>query len=265
MNLHSLKTNARVVRAVFEMTLKQFATDLFIIFTVLIQPLMVALLALWMLHGTKSDDGIYVVVGSGMSGLWSSLLFMGGNSITVERWLGTLQTIIGVPTEISVIAFGKNLANVVQSLASMVICYIIAALLFNYNLSVAQPILFVISLLLTIVAFVSFGLILSPIFLLNPAMQQLQNGLEFPVYILAGFLFPIALLPGWTTPLSYILPPYWAARALHASSSSGGTLQEIVLSWAMLLLFSVVYLLISRRLFQIVLYRARNNATLDMQ
>jgi len=121
------------------------------------------------------------------------------------------------------------------------------------------------TLLLTIIAFVSFGLILSPLFLLNPAVQQLQNGLEFPVYILGGFLFPIALLPGWTTPLSYVLPPYWAARALHASSSVGGTLQEIVLCWAMLLLFSVIDILVSRRLFQIVLYRARNNATLGMQ
>jgi len=265
MSLRLLKTDVRVIWAVFEMTLKQFATDLFIIFTVLIQPLMVALLALWMLHDKKSDDGIYIVVGSGMSGLWSSLLFMGGNSITVERWLGTLETIIGVPTEISVIAFGKNLANVVQSLGSMVLCYIVAALLFSYSLNVAQPVLFVMSLVLTIVAFVSFGLILSPLFLLNPAVQQLQNGLEFPVYILGGFLFPIALLPGWTTPLSYVLPPYWAARALHATSSSVGTLQETVLSWVMLLLISVIDLLISRRLFQIVLYRARNNATLGMQ
>jgi len=265
MSLSLLKTNARVIRAVFEMTLKQYVTDLFIIFTVLIQPLIVALLALWMLQDKKSDDGISVVVGSGMSGLWSSLLFMGGNSITVERWLGTLETIIGVPTEISAIAFGKNLANVVQSLTSMVLCYVVAATLFNYNLHVDQPILFVITLLLTIIAFVSFGLILSPIFLLNPAVQQLQNGLEFPVYILGGFLFPIALLPGWTTPLSYVLPPYWAARALHATSSAGGTLQEIFFCWAMLLVFSVIDVLISRRLFQIVLYRARNNATLDMQ
>ncbi|HLY25700.1 MAG TPA: hypothetical protein VKQ72_05130 [Aggregatilineales bacterium] len=139
MSLHSLKTNARVIRAVFEMALKQYVTDLFIIFTVLIQPLIVALLALWMLHDKKADDGIYVVVGSGMSGLWSSLLFMGGNSITVERWLGTLETIIGAPTEISVIAFGKNLANVVQSLASMVLCYIVAASLFSYNLMWNSP------------------------------------------------------------------------------------------------------------------------------
>src|SRR5579859_801716 len=106
MNLHSLRINARVVWAVFTITLKQYVTDLFIIFTVLIQPLMVALLALWMLQDKKGNDGIYVVVGSGMSGLWSSLLFMGGGSIAWERWLGTLETIIGVPTEISVIALG---------------------------------------------------------------------------------------------------------------------------------------------------------------
>ncbi len=269
MNLRSLRTNAtinaRVTWAVFSITLKSFVTDLFVIFTVLIQPLVVALLALWMLQGKKADDGIYVVVGSGMSGLWSSLLFMGGGAIAWERWQGTLETIIGVPTEISVIALGKNLAVVVQSLASMVLCYAVAALLFSYNLRVDQPIAFAISLLLTVVAFVCFGLILAPLFVLNPAVQQLQNGIEFPMYILGGFLFPIALLPGWTTPLSYILPPYWAARALHATSSGGGSLQEIALCWGMLLLFSAIDLVASRYLFRIVLYRARENATLNLQ
>ena len=50
-------------------------------------------------------------------------------------------------------------------------------------------------------------------------VQQWQNAMEYPVYILAGFLFPILLLPGWTTPLSYLLPPYWAAVAFHDTST----------------------------------------------
>ena len=58
--------------------------DLFIIFTVLVQPLIIALLALWMLKDKGRDYAIFVVVGSGMTGLWSSLLFIGGNSINAR-------------------------------------------------------------------------------------------------------------------------------------------------------------------------------------
>ena len=114
-------------------------------------------------------------------------------------------------------------------------------------------------------SFVSFGLLLAPIFMVNPSIQNLQNGLEFPIYILAGFMFPVLLLPNWTTPLSYILAPYWAARALHATSSGNAPLGEVAFSWGMMLLFGLIYLGISSVLFRVMMRKARIDATLDMQ
>jgi ABC-2 type transport system permease protein len=257
--------NWRTIWMIVEMTLRQNVMDAFIIFTVLVQPLLIAILALWMLRDKGSQYAIFVVVGSGMTGLWSSLLFISGNSINVERWSGTLETLVGVPTSLAVIVFGKNLANVIQSLASMIVSYLLAALVFHYPLQIAQPFLFVVSLLLTVIAFISFGLIIAPVFVMNPSVQQWQNAMEFPVYILCGFIFPIAMLPGWTTPVSYLLPPYWAARALHGTSSGGVGLQQTLMSGGLMLLFSVVYLLVAGRLFRAMIYKARVDATLDME
>ena len=265
MNLLALQRNWRAILVVAEMTLRQTVMDAFILFTVLVQPLLIALLALWMLGGRGPEAAMFVVVGSGMTGLWSSLLFVSGNSINVERWSGTLETLVGVPTSLAVIVFGKNLANVTQSLISMVVSYLLAALLFGYSLQVDQPVQFAISLLLTIVAFISFGLIIAPLFVMNPSVQHWQNAMEFPVYILSGFLFPVALLPGWSTPLSYLLPPYWAARALHGTSTGGSGLNEVLFYWGMMALFSVIYLLISGHLFRRMLVKARVDATLDME
>ena len=132
----------------------------------------------------------------------------------------------------------------------MIFGYLIAALFFGYSLTIQQPLLFAISILFTIVGFVSFGLIIAPVFVMNPAVQGWQNAMEFPVYVLCGFLFPIALLPGWTTPVSYLLPPYWAAVALHGTSTGGATLQETMLAWGMLVLFSAVDLLPRIQAFQ---------------
>ena len=265
MNLSMFRQSWRTMLMVAEMSLKQTVMDAFVIFTVLVQPLIIAMLALWMLKDKGNEYVMFVVVGSGMTGLWSSLLFICGNSINVERWSGTLETLVGVPTPLEVIVFGKNLANVFQSLASMVVSYVLAAVFFGYTLRIDQPILFVISLLLTIVSFISFGLIIAPIFVMNPQVQQWQNALEFPIYILCGFLFPIALLPGWTTPLSYLLPQYWAARALHGTSTGGTSLEEILLSWALMIAFSVIYFLIAGWLFKKMLVKARTDATLDME
>ena len=255
----------RVLPRIMEMTFKQNVLDGFIVFTVLIQPLLVAFLALWMLRDKGSEYAMYVVVGSGMTSLWSSVLFIGGNSINIERWSGTLETLVGVPTPMATIVIGKNFANVIQSLVSMVITFAFAAFAFGYSLTIPHPLLFSISLLLTVVAFVSFGLILSPLFVMNPAVQQWQNGLEFPVYILSGFLFPVLMLPSWIRPVSYLLPPYWAARALHESTSSGGSSGGVLLSWGMLALFSGAYILLSGWLFKAMIRKAKRDATLDME
>jgi ABC-2 type transport system permease protein len=255
----------RTVLIVAEMTLREQLTDGFIIFTVLFQPIIIALLGLWMLKDKGGDAAMFVVVGTGLTGLWSSLLFISGNSINNERWSGTLEGLVAMPTPFQVIVFGKNVANVLQSLVSMVVGYFIAAFAFGYSLSIQQPLLFTISLLLSVVAFISFGLIIAPVFVMNPGVRAWQNAMEFPIYVMCGFLFPIALLPGWTTPVSYLLPPYWAAVALHGTSTGGATLNQTLISWGMMLFFSLIDLIVASRLFKVMLYKARADATLGME
>ena len=265
MNLKVLAKYWRTILIVAEMTVRQQLMDGFILFTILFQPIMIALLALWMLKDKGPEYAIFVVVGSGLTGIWSSLLFISGNSINAERWSGTLETLVAMPTPFEVIVFGKNLANVLQSLLSMVLGYILAAGLFGYDLTIAQPTWFFLTLLLSIFAFICFGLVIAPVFVMNPGVREVQNGLEFPVYVLCGFLFPVALLPGWTTPISYLLPPYWAAVALHATSSGSASSSQVFLAWGMMVLFSVVDLLIASRLFKIMIRKARADATLGME
>lgn len=255
----------RTMLKVADTTFRLQVMDTFILFGIIVQPMIIALLAMWMLQGKGADAAIFVVVGSGMTGLWSTLLFVGGNSINDERWEGTLESLIAVPTPLPLIIFGKNIANVVQSLLSMIVSYLFISMAFNYPLHLNNPLLFFISLVFTVFAFICFGLILSPIFLVSPGVQRFQNAMEFPVYILSGFLFPIIMLPGWTTPISYLLPTYWAAEALHGTSSGNATFEQILFYWVMLVVFSIIYLVGANLLFQKVLVKARKDASLSLE
>ncbi len=256
--------NLRVIRTTFELDVKQQAVDLFMIFGVAIQPLLIAIMAIYMLLERDASRGIYVVVGSGMTGLWTSLLFRGTFSINAERYMGTLEGIVASPTSLASVVLGKTLASVCLSLVSMIFSYGLASVIFRFPLSVAQPTVFVASLLVTILAFISFGLLISPLMAVNMSLTGWVNALEYPMYILGGFLFPILLLPGWSNPFSYLLSPYWAARVLHAASNGTATPAEIMLCWSMMLLLGVVYIAASYRLFRIVLHRARVEATLSL-
>jgi ABC-2 type transport system permease protein len=265
MNFKNIFSHWRTMLTVAEMTLRHLINDSFVIFGLLIQPVIIATLALFMLKDTATAKAMFVVVGSGLTGLWTGLVFDSGNSITTERWQGTLETLVGVPTPFEVILFGKNLANVTLSLLSMVAAYLLATVFFGYSLSADQPLLFVISLLVSVFAFISFGLIFAPTFVMYRSVQQFQNTMEYPVFILAGFLFPVLLLPGWTTPLSYLLPPYWAAVALHGTSTGNAPIEQTIFAWGMMLVFSIIDLFIASRLFKIMLYKVRVDATLDVQ
>jgi ABC-2 type transport system permease protein len=260
-----LRNQLRALRAAAVLAFLSNAFDAFILFTLVVQPLVIAVLGLWILRGTGEDYGIYVVVGSGLTGLWSGLLFISGNSITSERWTGTLEMIASLPTPLPVITLGKTLANVLQSLVSMIAAYLLASVFLGYPLVVSFPVPFAVSMALMVFAFVSLGMVMAPLFITNPDVQRFQNAIEFPIYILAGFLFPIALLPTWTTPLSYLLSPYWAAVALHETSSGGGDPLTVATAWVAMILLSAGYLILSRLLFRVLLRRARREGTLSLE
>jgi ABC-2 type transport system permease protein len=256
--------NLRVVRTTFELDLKQQAVDLFMIFGVVVQPLLIAIMAIYMLLERDPSRGIYVVVGSGMTGLWTSLLFRGTFNINAERFMGTLEGIVASPSSLATVVIGKTLASVTLSFLSMIFSYGLASVVFRFPLTIAQPVPFFLSLLVTVPAFISFGLLISPLMAVNLSLSGWVNALEYPMYILGGFLFPILLLPGWSTPLSYVLAPYWSARILHATSSGGATPGDMLLSWGMMIILGSLYMVASYHLFKIVLRKARIDATLSL-
>lgn len=255
----------RIVWVIFVLQLKQVILDVFVLFTVIVQPLLVALLAIYMLRDTPGFQAIYVIVGSALTGLWGGTIYFAARGTEAERWTGTLEETIGSPTPLAMVITGKGLASLVLALGSMLISYPVAAFSFGLRLTITEPILFAVSLGLTVVAFMAMALFIAPIFSLNLGSAVWSNPLEWLIYALSGFLFPIALLPTWISPISYLLSPYWAARALHLTSSGGGSPIEVWMSWGFLLLSSIVYILIARWLFRVMLHRARIEATLGMQ
>jgi ABC-2 type transport system permease protein len=256
---------ARTIRLVFILHLKQVAIDLFVIFTVIIQPLIVAMLAIFMLRDTEGFEAIYVIVGSGLTGLWSGTLFFSSFNINAERWTGTLESIVASPTSLMTVVVGKSLANTIMSVLSMIFGYTLVSVFFSFELNIANLSAFVLSLVLGLASLVSLGLVIAPFMSMNLGAHVWVNAMEFPVFTLAGFLFPIALLPAWVTPFSYLLAPYWAARVLHETSSGAVDMNKVLFSWSMLILFTTLNIFLSRALFKKLLVKARVDATLGLQ
>lgn len=254
----------RVVAVAAQVQLRHIARDLFMLFSAILQPFFIGVTVMYMLRGRPDFDPVYVVVGAGLSGLWTIALFEGNWSISRERWQGTLELLVASPVPLMLILAGKMLGSMTFSLLSIVTTYLVGAWLFGYEIGVRDPLGFAVSFALGIVSLWAIAMLLAPIGVLWRTAGRLVNILEYPVYILAGFMFPVLLLPGAFVPLSYALPPYWAAVALHGTSSGTIGPAELTLAWTMLAATSVAIVLAATRLYDLVLDRARREGTLAL-
>lgn len=254
----------RVIRAAALVELRYLAVNRFMLFCLLVQPFFVAVTTMFMLRRGSQFDPTYVVVGAGLTGVWSLVLFNSNWAIGGERWQGTLEVTVGTPTSVMLVIAGKMLGTTLLSFASMVVCYVVGAWLFGYTLRVENPPAFLLSVLLGLGGMWASAMLIAPLGILWRWVGQIVNVFEYPVYMLGGFLFPVLLLPAWSTPASWALPPFWAATALHASSAGTAGGAGLTAVWAMLALTSIGATLLARPLFRLILRRATAQGTLAL-
>lgn len=254
----------RVVLAGARLWLRFMAIDRFMLFCVFFQPFFIGVTVMYMVRSRPDFDPVFVVVGSGLSGIWSTVLFDGTWSIGSERHQGTLELVVGSPAPLMSVIAGKLVGGVTFSSASIALCYGIGAWLFGYDIAVRDLPGFVLSLLMALLALGALGLLIAPIAILARTISRFFAVMEYPVFIFGGFLFPILLLPGWTHPLSYALPPYWAAVALHGTSSGELAGPALVAVWLVLLASCLAAVALAWPFFRLVLRRARRDGTLAL-
>ena len=254
----------RLARRSARVNFQEVAVNGFLLFAVVWQPLFVGVTTMYMLRHRADFDPMYVVVGTALSGIWSTLLFAGSGAISHERWTGTLELLAASPASFFVVIGGKLAGTTIFSLGSLVLAFGIGTVLFGYPVKIAEPGWLAVSLLLAVVALWATGMFFAPLAILWRTVGRFLLVLEYPVFALSGFLFPVLLLPNWIVPITNLLPPYWAAVAMHGAASGDLDLSGLLRAWFFLLLTGGVLLVIASRLFVEVLTRARRAGTLAL-
>lgn len=211
-----------------------------------------------------ANYGNYVIFGSGLTSFWSSVCFSSAGDIERERYMGTLQSLFCGPSNFTTILMGKILANTLLGLCGMALSLLFIKVFFNGSLYIEHVGLFLVSFILMIFSFVSIALVISPIFTLSKNARALMNCMEYPIFILCGFVFPIDMLPSFVRPLSYILSPTWAIKILRESSLGINNFAVFYREMSILCFICIIYLLISKLLFFKIDKLTRINATLGV-
>lgn len=185
-------------------------------FIIWVMPLFTATLT-YLIYGGQSPERVfqYAVLGSGFMGLWSSIVFSSASDLTRERYYGTLESIFTSPTPFAVILMGKIFGNTIWGVISMAMAFLYLKILFGIELPSLSVTRLVATLLIVIFAICVFAFLLALLFTLTKYSNTIMNVIEYPIFLLCGFVFPISILPGWLSWISYILPPTWAIEALR--------------------------------------------------
>jgi ABC-2 type transport system permease protein len=249
----------------FRMSMLNFFSDPQWIIPNIIAPFVFTAVALMFFRNVSGSLALYAVLGGGMMGMWGNTLYGAGFALAFDRWNGTLEYVLATPSRLIWIVAGRSASSALLGLVNAIAILVVAVVGYRAELGIANPIMFLLALVLTLVSLSALGVVFCSSFLLTRSAQFMTNGLEMPIYVATGSMFPIALLPFWSHPLSLSMGPTWGIDAMRYAADP--TFRGMGFGyWVDLLAMiasTVAYLTIGFGLFVIVERKARRDATLE--
>jgi ABC-2 type transport system permease protein len=257
-------TKLQTFIASFRMSMLHFFADPQWIIPNIIAPFIFTVVALMLFRDVSGSVALYAVLGGGMMGMWGNTLYGSGFALQFDRWAGTLEYVLATPSRLVWIIAGRSACNALLGLINALAILAITALGYSARFDIAQPAMFILALLLTLISLSALGILFCSAFVLSRSASVMTNGLEFPIYVVSGSMFPIGLLPFWVHPISLCLGPSWGIDALRYAADA--TYRGLGFGYWMDLLAvsasAVIYLAIGFRLFISVENKARRDASL---
>jgi ABC-2 type transport system permease protein len=241
--------------------LKGLSLSGFFLLISVLQPVIFASIAFFMWRaGAREGTLLYVALGAGLMGMWSSTLFGSGGAIQWQRWQGTLEILVAAPPRFLLTILPLTLATASIGLYAIVATLLWGRLLFGVPLDFEHPWLFALALPATVLGLGLLGLVMASTFVLYRHATAFSNLLEYPIWLVTGLLVPVSMLPGFVEPLSWVLAPTWGVQAVREAALGDDPLPAI----GMCLLLSAVYLVVGSITMANFERLARQRATLSL-
>jgi len=224
-------------------TLNLLSLGLFVI-----QPAVFSAVGMLLSHaaGNATPDLVYSVIGGGIMGMWSGIVFTSTYDITSDRRYGTLELIVGSPTSLATVEAIRTLTNVISGLFSISLAFVAALTIFGYSLNGVNIWGAGISLVLLLFSMWCIGIFLANFLAWSRLSGSFVDYLEMPIAFLCGFMYPIRVLPGWLQILSGALPIRWALQAMNESLLGNHDWSFLVTHWVITVGISLVFIAITR-------------------
>ena len=211
------------------------------IFILLIQPLFFVLLT-WLIyrHTDSAGTGTRIFIASGLTTLWSGIVFSSLSDLERERSMGTLELIFASAHGLKGAVIPKTAGNLFLCVLPMTGLWAGIHYVLNRPVIIYDPWKTAISAMILLISLFSISLFLSCFFALSRNSRVIMNAFEFPFFLISGFVFPITVLPDWLRILSWLSPLTYPVHLLRSAMLG----ETVFLTWNGLFVISISLILL---------------------
>jgi ABC-2 type transport system permease protein len=183
-----------------------------------------------------------------VAGLTSLVMLFGTTSIeavavVLEKQTGTFERLLAAPLSLFTIVLGKTLAGFFFGLIlAAVVLFPLAAV---SGTIVMNPLLAVIAIAFTSMAFSALGIVASAYAKWVPEAQMISNFLRFPMVFLSGTFTALETFPFQLQVVARFLPLTYSVEALRNSITNPAVTYTYAVDIGALALFTVIFLALS--------------------
>jgi len=253
--------NARLLVFGWLLNLKMMMRSAFNGVLSVVWPMFFATTAFFMYRaGHDPHTLLFASLGASVMGIWSATSTSASSVLQRERRHGTLELLAAAPANFALVLLPISVAMTTVGLYSMVATLLWGHFVFGIAMHLVHPLLFVLAVPVTIASVGALGFLLSVACVRYRTAWALGNALEYPVWLICGFLVPLSLLPGWVGPFSWILAPTFGVRAIREAALGGTPLDDLLVAAAL----GGAYFAVGFLLTEFVLRTARKTAALAL-
>jgi ABC-2 type transport system permease protein len=210
-------------------------------------PLVFATIAYYLFRAGAHPRTLFAAsLGATVMTMWATVGIGASGALQFQRRMGTLELLVASPSPFIVLLAPLTISYAALGVYSLVATLVWGWLLFGIAVTLAHPLLFVLSIVAAVVSIGMLGLLVASAFVLYRAAVALGNSLEYPIWIATGLLVPLSILPGWVTEVSWLLAPTWGMRALRDSALGGPPLPAIGMCLAVIVAYGLLAVLFLR-------------------
>jgi ABC-2 type transport system permease protein len=175
------------------------------------------------LAGNPSTPVSYVVIGNSVATMTYATVFSICGTTDSEKNGGTMEHLLVSPANRIALYLGRGMIPLAIALCTVTVSLTYAVYVFHAPFPGSAVLPAMVSLVLTVVAMVGFGLLLAGIALWLRSSNQIANIFLFIGFVLAGANFPLSYLPLGLQWAGELLPLTWGIAALRASLAGAST------------------------------------------